>query len=351
MVAEQVSTGKQTGDASPRASSKWAFLAAAVLGVLALGALLLQLRPRPHQQDEIVPQSAVSSAASGTVRHPTLAPARPWVTTSDQGPLKKTVKCLRHKSHKEATHCMPATGCARHVIDDLASPDEVRVLRELIEWLVAEAWGGGVGPPSVVDLHQGSISYKDKFVLLHKLMEFKQVNFTSEQIDTYNAVRDRALVHVKDLFAAPQVLPEMTFFSHINASKVAQNTHDEYWHAHIDTEQYGTFAITTVLYLNDLGSDYHGGAFRFADDSAAAKEALGGDPGGRWSSVEPTAGRLVAFTSGRENVHRVEPVTSGVRLALTMAFTCNANKAASVSRWEGGGGSMHAEAQAEEVSG
>jgi len=52
--------------------------------------------------------------------------------------------------------------------------------------------------------------------------------------------------------------------------------------------------------------------------------------------VEPTAGRLVAFTSGRENVHRVEPVAAGVRLALTMAFTCSKGKAASVPRWEGG---------------
>jgi hypothetical protein len=231
------------------------------------------------------------------------------------------------------------------VIDDIATPAELSELRGLITWLVEEAWGGGAGPPSVVDLHQGSISYKEQFVLLHKLMEFKQVNFTNEQIETYNAVRDRVRDKVRKLFRAPAILPEMSFFSHINASKNARNLHDEYWHPHIDTEQYGTFAVTTILYLNDHGDDYKGGAIRFADDDAAARQALGGPAGGTWSRLEPILGRLVAFTSGRENVHHVEPVTSGTRLALTMAFTCNEGKAASVPKWDGGGGAMLAQAE------
>lgn len=29
----------------------------------------------------------------------------------------------------------------------------------------------------------------------------------------------------------------------------------EYWHSHIDTEQYGTFAFTTLLYLNSQDED------------------------------------------------------------------------------------------------
>lgn len=39
--------------------------------------------------------------------------------------------------------------------------------------------------------------------------------------------------------------------------------------------------------------------------------------------VAPSAGRLVMFTSGRENLHYVEQVTSGVRFALTTAFACS----------------------------
>merc|ERR1712048_1370850 len=147
------------------------------------------------------------------------------------------------------------------------------------------------------------------------------------------------------MFNAPNLLPEMAFFSHINSSKAARTTHDEYWHPHIDTEQYGTFAVTSILYLNSHGTDYEGGGFRFADNMAAAKEALGAPQSANasWSVVEPAIGRAVAFTSGTENVHHVEPVTRGTRLALTMAFTCNAAKAASIERWEGGPGSGYEE--------
>ena len=31
----------------------------------------------------------------------------------------------------------------------------------MLSWLIAEAWGGGAGPPSVVDLHSETISYKE----------------------------------------------------------------------------------------------------------------------------------------------------------------------------------------------
>lgn len=44
---------------------------------------------------------------------------------------------------------------------------------------------------------------------------------------------------------------------------------------------------------------------------------------GSTMSVSPVPGRLVMFTSGGENEHYVEPVTEGVRFALTTAFTCS----------------------------
>merc|ERR1739847_41134 len=110
----------------------------------------------------------------------------------------------------------------------------------------------------------------------------------------------------------------MAFFSHINASKSAQNIHDEYWHKHIDTEQYGTFDYTTILYLgNHRGFD--GGEFVFDGVDGAGDVA-----------VQPRHGRLVVFSSDAENPHHVHKVSRGVRIALTSAFTCNAEKAASI---------------------
>jgi len=40
-------------------------------------------------------------------------------------------------------------------------------------------------------------------------------------------------------------------------------------------------------------------------------------------TVTPSIGRMLMFTSGRENIHFVEPVSKGTRYALTIAFSCN----------------------------
>lgn len=41
------------------------------------------------------------------------------------------------------------------------------------------------------------------------------------------------------------------------------------------------------------------------------------------TTVLPSRGRLVVFSSGSEHPHRVTRVTSGERLALTIAFSCD----------------------------
>lgn len=43
--------------------------------------------------------------------------------------------------------------------------------------------------------------------------------------------------------------------------------------------------------------------------------------------VEPKKGRVSMFTSGAENLHYVEKVSSGVRYAITVSFTCDPSKA------------------------
>merc|ERR1712037_524253 len=96
---------------------------------------------------------------------------------------------------------------------------------------------------------------------------------------------------------------DLTFFSHINASKAPKTIHDEYWHEHTDTEQYGTFAFTSLLYLSTAGADFDGGAFVF-EGVGDGEEASGADV-----DVEPRLGRLVAFTSDAENPHRAARVT------------------------------------------
>lgn len=89
----------------------------------------------------------------------------------------------------------------------------------------------------------------------------------------------------------------------------------------------GTFEHTGILYLNSRGIDYDGGEFEFFDDHL---------PSASSSLVEPVQGRLLLFTSGRENRHRVRRVrapnvqrarTHGVRYAWVLAATCSADAA------------------------
>lgn len=217
-----------------------------------------------------------------------------------------------------------SNGCARFVVDGAVPEDDILELRKLVEWLIGEAWGAGHGPPSVIDLHAGSISYKDSFVDLFALMDFKSINFTERQVAAYLSVRIALRRTLAEFFGIPEesVLHDMTFFSHINASKRAHTLHDEYWHLHTDTEQYGSFAYTTLLYLSTQGSDFQGGQFVFEGTSEGDADAA--------AVVEPRFGRIVAFTSGAEHPHRVQQVSNGVRMALTAAFTCNRRKATSI---------------------
>lgn len=191
----------------------------------------------------------------------------------------------------------------------------------MLSWLISEAWGAGTGPPSVVDLHGETISYKEQFVNLTELMDFKSLKFTQKQVEAYTSVRRLLRLQVAEFFGLdPETLQhDMTFFSHINGSKTARTLHDEYWHSHIDTEQYGTFAFTTLLYLNSQDEDFHGGEFVFEAHGTSSAAA-----------VEPRAGRVVAFSSDAENPHKVLKVTKGIRMALTAAFTCSTEKALSI---------------------
>lgn len=70
-----------------------------------------------------------------------------------------------------------------------------------------------------------------------------------------------------------------------------------------------------MLYLSDYGRDFEGGRFIFIDKNSVN------------ATIEPRKGRVSMFTSGSENLHAVEKVTSGTRYALTVSFTCDKEQA------------------------
>ncbi len=237
------------------------------------------------------------------------------------------------------TRCVPPKQrCSRLVVDNFIEDRDAHEIVQGMCGLIREiGGGGGSGPVSLVELHQGVVSKHDKFVGLHFALrnfrtQSKPLPFTVTDAERYLAVVKKIHRFVSEfmfceqfpcasdaerhsarekglhsLFVAPP-----SFFSRIG-TKPAVTMNDEYWHMHEDRIQYGSFAITTLLYLNTAQSNeldtFEGGSFEFGGQFPA--------------SVYPRRGRLSLFTSGSENPHWVAPVREGLRYALTTAFTCD----------------------------
>ena len=76
---------------------------------------------------------------------------------------------------------------------------------------------------------------------------------------------------------------------------------------HVDKANQRAYDLSALLYLTTSGVDFTGGLFAFNDPDM---DRL----------VEPKAGRLLAFTSGFENLHQVRRVRTGERLVLSVWF-------------------------------
>ncbi|XP_012694357.2 urotensin-2 receptor 2 [Clupea harengus] len=232
-----------------------------------------------------------------------------------QRPKVFPVQCSEdYENYKRFPGCTPLS-CARAVTDTVVTREEALALRQLAERGLA--LGGSEGGASILDLHSGALSMGQQFVNIYKYSgaQIKDV-FSKEDFDLYKDVRSRIQGMIADTFgldSSRMYLTKPTFFSRINSTE-ARTAHDEYWHPHIDKVTYGSFDYTSLLYLSDYGSDFGGGRFIFIDAS-----------GNR--TVEPRAGRVSFFSSGSENLHRVEKVTWGTRYAITVSFTCDPDHA------------------------
>ncbi|XP_054987336.1 2-oxoglutarate and iron-dependent oxygenase domain-containing protein 3 isoform X1 [Sorex araneus] len=222
-----------------------------------------------------------------------------------------TVPCSEdYDSHRRFEGCSPRK-CGRGVSDAVISREEAQRIRSIAE--KGLALGGSDGGASILDLHSGALSVGKHFVNLYRYFGDQIQNiFSEEDFQLYRDVRRKVQLAIAQAFgisASALHLTKPTFFSRINSTG-AQTAHDEYWHAHVDKVTYGSFDYTSLLYLSDYLDDFGGGRFVFMEDGANR-------------TVEPRAGRVSFFTSGSENLHRVEKVRWGTRYAITIAFSCN----------------------------
>ncbi|XP_056286653.1 urotensin-2 receptor 2 [Pseudoliparis swirei] len=226
-------------------------------------------------------------------------------------PRVYSVPCSEdYENYKRYPGCTPQK-CGRAVTDAVVTREESQVLKRLAERGLALA--GSDGGASILDLHSGALSMGKQFVNIYRYFgdQIGEV-FTQEDFQLYRNVRERIQAVIAETFGLDPTLlylTKPTFFSRINGT-IAKTQHDEYWHPHIDKVTYGSFDYTSLLYLSDYGSDFTGGRFIFMDEN-----------GNR--TVEPRAGRVSFFSSGTENLHRVEKVEWGTRFAITVSFTCD----------------------------
>eukprot|EP00457_Paulinella_chromatophora_P010768 gb/GEZN01010884.1/.p1 GENE.gb/GEZN01010884.1/~~gb/GEZN01010884.1/.p1 ORF type:complete len:350 (+),score=43.31 gb/GEZN01010884.1/:110-1159(+) len=225
--------------------------------------------------------------------------------------------------------CSPPPSCGRYVHPNFLTSEEVLQLKELA--VQAMEYGGGAGPVTIFDVPSGALSYGEQFISLYGMLKSQledksNEHATTEQnepkisldvslVEVYLRVADKAKKTVMERFNVSSEMLGLTtpsFFSRISGDVPARTLHDEYWHEHVDTEQYGSFAFTALLYLSEGQTDFEGGEFVFGASENTPEV-----------QVDPSPGTFLAFTSGPENPHWVQQVTHGVRYALTIAFSCD----------------------------
>lgn len=229
--------------------------------------------------------------------------------------------------------CSPPSTCGRIIVDSFLTPDEVSLLRSMSE--LGMAFGSGSGGPTIFDAVTGAASKGEAFIDAYQMMETRWTKltqsatrtavdpssliFTRQQLDLYRRTTQRIQERVSKEFGVSNLyLTQPSFFSRITAAD-AKTKHDEYWHEHVDKLQYGSFQYTALVYLSDYEKDFTGGEFVFVDGDDATSSRS-------YPRIQPSSGRLVSFTSGKENIHYVDRVRSGVRHTLTIAFTCDKKK-------------------------
>lgn len=119
-------------------------------------------------------------------------------------------------------------------------------------------------------------------------------------------------LNASDLFYSGSLLKRMDY-PPLDDGMQLDPSHDSS-NPHVDKANIASYDWSALLYLTSVGKEFEGGELAFNDLDADRV-------------VQPLAGRLVAFSSGLENLHRVMPMTGGKRYVLSMWFTCSARHA------------------------
>lgn len=252
--------------------------------VLALGCLILLLG------FSCVDGGAVRLKASNDFS------ANPWATA---------VQC---KTNDEPDGCYPQA-CARKVVDGLFSTEEVQALKDIA--LKGYATRESTGGPTILDINTGYIRDSAGMENLFARQGGDRI-FSPEDFGVYGRVISRLKQAVLDTFGGEHLyFTAPTFITRLDgrADWEPKEVHDQYWHWHVDRNNTAHYHYSGLLYLSEYKKDFKGGRILFYDADSSKVEQI----------VEPVPGRTIIFTSGHENPHKVERVTAGQRLGMSVA--------------------------------
>ena len=212
--------------------------------------------------------------------------------------------------------CLPQK-CKRTVKDDIFSEADILKLREIAAKGFATR-GEGAGGPTILDINTGYIRDPAGLDNLFN-REGAGVIYTPEDFAHYGQIIAKLRGEVMSVTGAQDLFfTAPTFITKLDgrAGWEPKEWHDQYWHVHADRNNTAHYHYSGLLYLSMYGEDFAKGRVLFYDAESSAVEQV----------VEPRPGRVLIFTSGLENPHKVERVTSGQRLVLAFWFTCDPAK-------------------------
>jgi hypothetical protein len=233
-------------------------------------------------------------------------------------------------AHSHVPGCHPSK-CGRYVYDDFASPAEVARLKEMCERAISAAKEGTVGRPgpTIVDINSGYL--RDDEGLFNMYESNAGTLFSDDDYSFYRGVIERLRVSVSETFGLENAkypyFTATTFITRLQHDDEwrPRGMHDVYWMDHVDKNNTGHYDYSGLLYLSTADDDFTGGMFEFVNESEELDEH--GYPTFTLDeAVAPKAGRMITFTAGNENPHKVNIVRSGTRYVLSFWFTCDSVK-------------------------
>ena len=255
------------------------------------------------------------------------SPAPPSLPSPD---VDITVDCSQDYIHSSSSSssCLP-TICRRLIYDDFLSPPDVSLLLALAEKAISAGRPSvpRVPGPTIVDINSGYL--RDSLGLVNMYSNAGSVDlasnlFSQSEYDFYRSVVDRIRATVSKGFSLPSssspYFTSPTFITRLVHEDDWQpkGMHDVYWMSHVDKNNTQHYDYSALLYLSTEGVDFTGGRFAFVTEKEPYETVT--------YDISPSAGRLVSFTAGMENTHRVQRVTGGTRYVLSFWFTCDVER-------------------------